>query len=132
MTNLLLFGSNPSWLAKAVNSLCLFIDRIVYDFASVSYQVFYLVSRVNIFGATDLKPMTNRIYAVLGIAMLFVFAYNILVMLADPDDLSKKDDKSFQGLAKNLIISIVMLTLLPTFFNYLQRLQNNILESGVI
>lgn len=123
----------PGWVTSAIYTIFLLIDGIIYQFVALAYRVFYAICKIDFFSLNnDIGEITNRIYVVLGVAMVFVFAYNIILMIANPDSLSNKDDKSFQGLAKNLIISLIMLTLLPTAFNYLYKLQNNIIDSNVI
>ena len=132
MINLLTTASVASWLSDILNRVCLWIDGLIYYFVALIYKVFYLVSKANLFGDSELKVITDRVFVVLGVAMLFVFAYNILILITNPDNIGGKDDKSLSSLAKNMIISIVLLTLLPTIFNYMQRIQNGVIESNVI
>lgn len=132
MTNLLSTAGIADWLASVFYGFCLLIDGIIYWFVALIYKVFYLVSQANLFGDNELKAITDRVYLILGVAMLFVFAYNVLILITSPDNLGGKDDKSLGSLAKNMVISIVILTLLPTIFNYIYQVQNSILSSNVI
>lgn len=109
------------------------LDGIVYSLISTIYQVFNTVSKVSLYGSSNEKinELTKRIYVILGVAMLFVLAYNIILLIMNPDGASK-GEKSVQGLLKNFIISIALLTLLPTVFDYMTKLQNDIIDSHVI
>lgn len=131
MGNLLFFGI-ADWIENAFYGICLMIDTMIYWAIAMVYRVFYLVSQASLFGDAELKAITDRVYVLLGVAMLFVFAYNILVLITNPDNMASKDDKSLTSIAKNLIISIVLLTFLPTAFKYLQVAQNSIMSSNVI
>lgn len=119
-------------LKTMLNGMSMFLDKIVYSLISTVYQVFIAVSKASLYGNVDdkINKLTERIYVILGIAMLFVMAYNIILLIINPDKSS--GDKSVQGLFKNFVISIVVLTLLPTIFNYMNILQNDIIDSHVI
>src|SRR5574344_337736 len=126
-----IFGIGSS-ISDYLIEMSLIIDGFIYWAVSIVYELFCLISKVQLFGKEEINAITSRIYIVLGIAMLFVFAYNIIVLIANPDDLSSKSDKSLPSLVKNMIISLVLLPLLPTIFTYLATIQNNILDSNVI
>ena len=115
-------------------SLCFFIDSIVYSLISIAYQVFIAVSKVSLYGNIDdkINALTDRIYVILGVTMLFVLAYNIILLILNPDKATSSGDKSLSGLFKNFVISIVLITLLPTVFDYMTKLQNDIIDSHVI
>ena len=115
-------------------SLCFFIDSIVYSLISIAYQVFIAVSKVSLYGNIDdkINALTDRIYVILGVTMLFVLAYNIILLILNPDKATGSGDKSLSGFLKNFVISIVLITLLPTVFDYMTKLQNDIIDSHVI
>lgn len=115
-------------------SLCFFIDSIVYSLISIAYQVFIAVSKVSLYGNIDdkINALTDRIYVILGVTMLFVLAYNIILFILNPDKATGSGDKSLSGFLKNFVISIVLITLLPTVFDYMTKLQNDIIDSHVI
>lgn len=126
------------WFMGKLYSILLFLDGIVYYLVSVFYQIFNKVAQVQLFsrstdgGSSQFEMLTNRIYSILGIIMLFVLAYNILKLIINPDTLDDKSDSSMLGIIKNLIISLIIVALLPTGFNYLQRIQNRVLDTNVL
>ncbi len=120
-----------SWLAKAVNGIFLMIDQIVYAFVSFIYQVFFMVTEVNLFDTDGMGQITERIYVVFGIVMLFVFAYNILALIANPDKLSGKDNNTTK-IIRDTVISLVVIALLPTIYDVMYQVQYRVLETNVI
>ena len=114
--------------------LFLLIDTTIYWLISLAYRLFLLVSKASVYNSASdkIQELTNRIYVILGVAMLFVLAYNIILLIMNPDKFGNNDDKSLQGLLKNLVISVVIITFLPTIFSWMNVLQNNILDSQVI
>lgn len=123
------------WIEKQLYNIGLSIDTLIYNFTSMSYRVFSLVSGVSLFdenGNSIIETITNRIYVILGVVMLFVLAYEVLKAIADPDKLTASDDMSIKGIAKNSIIALAILAFLPVIFKYMAVLQNNIVKQNVI
>ena len=121
-------------LRQAWYGLCFLIDSLVYSLISIAYQVFNLIAKASLYNSEngDIKVMVERISVILGIGMLFIIAYNIILNIMNPDKVSSSGDKSMQGIFKNAIIAIVMLTAYSTVFTYMTRIQNHIIDSQVI
>lgn len=124
-------GLIGNWISNAWNGILLTIDYVIYMIINVCYQLFEVVSKVEVFSTDKVSIIANRIYTILGIVMLFVFAYNIILGIIDPDSISK-GDKSMKSIAQNTVISIVLVTLFPLICEYLQTFQNHIIENGTI
>lgn len=120
------------WLSDAWYGIWLGLDNIIYIFINFSYQLFEVVSKVEIFSNTELAAITRNVYTVLGIGMLFVFAYNIILAIINPDMVNSKDDKSLRGMVKNLVVSVVLLITFPLICRYLQVFQNHVVEENTL
>ena len=120
----------PSWLWEAINSLWLMLCKWIYIGINWFYQVFEKVASVNLFSTEVFKEITSRIYVVMGIAMLFIFAYNLILMIINPED--KKGSGAMGKVVKETMISLAVVVLLPTIFNYMYIVQSHILESNII
>ena len=120
------------WISDAFYGILLTLDYIVYICINFSYQLFEVVSKVEIFSNDELALITRRVYMILGIVMLFVFAYNIILAILNPDTVNGKDDKSFKGMVKNLVVSVVLLITFPLICRYLQLFQNHIVEDNTL
>lgn len=119
-----------SWFWEIINFLFLVLCSWVYSLINFLYQVFDAVARVNLFSRDVFDKLTSRMYIVIAIAMLFIFAYNIILMIINPDD--KKSTGATTKLVKETVISFVFIILMPTIFDYMYRFQNNILDSQII
>ena len=126
-------GDGPiSYIQEAAYTVCLLLDVIIYSVLNLIYQIFFMVSEINLFdNDSATSAITERIYVVLGIVMLFVFAYNIILMIINPDKLSSKDN-GISKIVKDTVISIVLIALLPTIFNIMYNVQYRVLETNVI
>lgn len=119
------------WANNSFHHFLLWIDSAVYWLAAKAYKLFIILSSARIFEDDFYQNFANRIYAIIGVFMLFYFAYSLLSALVDPDKLTK-GDKSFSKIAGNFIVSLVMIGLLPSIFTYAYRMQNYILSTNVI
>lgn len=119
------------WANSIFHTILLWLDGIVYKFIAICYNLFIFLATEPIFDEEFFSDFAKRIYAILGVFMLFYLAYALLNALVDPEKLSK-GDKSVSKLAMNLVISLILLGLSPSIFNYAYRLQNYILSSNLL
>ena len=124
-----ILGGN--WVTNVIGGLCLTIDYIVYLAINLCYQLFEVVGKIEVFSTDSVAEISHKIYTIIGIVMLFVFAYNIILGIIDPDSINK-GDKSVQNVVKNTIISVVLITLFPLICEYMQTFQNHVVEDKTI
>ena len=120
-----------TWAANIFYGILLSIDYVIYMIINVCYQLFEVVSKVEVFTTENVGVISRRIYTIIGIVMLFVFAYNIILSIIDPDQLNK-GDKSIKNIIQNTIISIVLVTLFPLICEYMQLFQDHIVENNTL
>lgn len=115
-------------------SLWIFIDNLIYSLIAFSYQLFKIIAKASLYNSenTNITTMVKRISVILGIGMLFILAYNIILNIMNPDKISAGGDKSMQGILKNAVIAIVMLTAYSMVFTYMTKIQNHIIDDQVI
>ncbi len=117
-------------VAETWMSIWLSLNSLVYGLISTVYQLFVTVANVSLFSDDIFKQITGRLYVVMGIAMLFIFAYNLVLMIINPDD--KKGTGQTTKIVKETIISLVLIILLPTIFKYMNIFQYHVLNSNII
>ena len=120
-----------NWLNKAFHQILLLLDGGIYWAVSQAYQIFIKLADARIFEDSFYSNFAKRIYAILGVVMLFYLAYALLTAIVDPDK-ATQGDKSLGKLAQNIVISLVILGLLPTLFDYAYRLQGIIFKENII
>ncbi len=124
-------GLLMNWLNDMFHKILLFIDGCIYWAVSQAYQIFIKLADARIFQDEVFSNFARRIYAILGVVMLFYLAYALLNALVDPDK-ATQGDKSLTKLAQNIVISLVILGFLPTIFDYAYRIQGIIFKENVI
>lgn len=115
-------------LANGIMAFLLIIDGAVYYFASVLYSLFYKLASVQLLTNDIYDALAERIYILIAVIALFVFSFNILKALVDPDQLEKGVVKSF----KSLVTSILLIILMPTIFSYVYSAQAAIFSDNLI
>lgn len=114
--------------------ILMWIDTGIYKIAGWIYEIFLALAKTNIFDKGDYKQIVSRIYAVLGVIMMFVLAYSLLKAVINPDEFAKGDkgDGSFPKLIKNVVVSLAIIAFLPTIFTVAFNIQNSILNNNTI
>lgn len=119
------------FLNSMFHSILLLIDGGIYWAFSQVYQIFIKLADARIFQDAFFSNFAKRIYAIIGVVMLFYLAYALLNALVDPDK-ATSGDKSLTKLAQNIVISLVLLGFLPTIFDYAYKIQGILFKENVI
>ena len=120
-----------TWINSMFHKILLLIDGCIFWAVSQVYQIFLKLADARIFEDSFFSNFAKRIYAIIGVVMLFYLAYALLKALVDPDN-STTGEKSLTKLAQNIVISLTILGFLPTIFDYAYRIQGIIFKENVI
>ncbi len=116
---------------NVLKTLTFFLDKAIFGLAKAAYSVFFSLSNATLVNSDVARNFTYRMYALIGIIMVFVLAYNLLNYIVDPD---KVNDKKVGAttFVKDVVIALAVISLTPMLFTKLYSLQNAILSSNVI
>jgi len=118
-------------IMNAIRTLMFFLDTVVFWVVRLLFELFMLISNAEIFSSDVIKGFYGRIYALVGIFMLFKVSFSVITMIANPDTLNDKN----QGLGKittKVMITIVLLLIMPNIFNLMYDLQREIVKSNIL
>ena len=125
-----------NWIVRTLGIIFIgLLDGVAYTLVSLSYRIFLAVSELNLFGGQSgasqaiYDTFTQRIYLVLSVIMLFVFAYQLILLIVNPDG---DGTKKTTGLLKDLVISIALVVVLPVIFRYMTVFQNHVVKNNTI
>ena len=107
------------------------LDKVIYNLIAVIYKLIVDLAEYQVFDSKDIEEFSNRVYALVGIFMLFKITFSMIVYLVNPDEFSDKS-KGFGSLIKNVIISMVLIVAVPYIFNEAFYVQKMILHDGTI
>jgi len=112
--------------------ILLWFNCIIYSFISFTYNIFLILANGgNIFDANKISGMINRIYVVLGVVVLFLVAYSLLKSMINPDE-ALKGKKSPVNVIKDVVISVCLVALVPSIFEFAFNVQNAFLSENTI
>lgn len=118
---------------KNFYTILLTLDSIIYNAIDWFYDIFVALTQINVFAdnSSSFNEIVRNVYVILGVIMLFVLAYSLLRAVIDPEQFSKKDN-SFAKLIQNTVISLVIISFLPTIFQFAFNFQDAILKNHTI
>lgn len=102
----------------------------LYQVVSFLFQLFSNLSQFNLLANEDFGSITNKIYTILGVVVLFIIAYNVLMMIIDPD--KDKNGASFAKVFRNVLFCFVVIVFCPTIFRLAFDAQQVIIDQGII
>ena len=127
-----------NWFTDLLNMFFTFLDRIVYGLITFLYQLLLYLANLDLFGMSDLSSPDNvitnfsgRVYALLGIFMLFKVSFSILQYMVNPDDFSDKS-KGFGKMVTNVLVSLCLIVAVPYIFQLAFEAQGIILKSNFL
>lgn len=119
-------------IASFFFTILLLINTAIYSFISYIYNIFLLLAGGGaIFDRSQISDMVSRIYVILGVVVLFLVAYSLLKSIINPDE-SLKGKKSPVHIIKDVIISVVLIALVPSIFEFAFEFQNSLLIENTI
>lgn len=119
-------------LLKLAAHFLLFLDATIYSLISWVYQIILVLCNINILG-NDLavQDLVRRIYVILGVVVLFLLAYSLLKSMVNPDE-ALKGKKSPMALLKDVLISVILIAVIPSIFEFALNFQNALLTKNTI
>ncbi len=118
-----------TWFQTLMRQFFFNIDKIVFNFISTLYEFLTTIARTSILSQSDIQLITNRIYQLLAVFMVFKVTFSLIMYVVNPDDFSDKS-KGVGKLGLNIMISLGVLILTPYIFSYAYRFQTIILEDN--
>lgn len=107
------------------------INRGIYSLIAVTYNLIEDLSKMSILSYGNMQEFAKRIYALLGLFMLFKVSFSIITYIVDPNKMTDKNT-GFSAIIKNTIITLILILVVPTGFSLLYEAQDAILSENVI
>ena len=88
------------------------LDKIIYGLIDDVYGLLLQLTRTSIFDQDVIHSFAIRVYALVGIFMLFKVSISLLTYLINPDEFASKE-KGFGIIVRNVILALVILVIAP-------------------
>ncbi len=116
------------WVFRYIFTL---IDGAVYWMINAAYTLFMDIANAEIFDQEILSAFSNRIYAFLGIFMLFKIAFSLIKYIINPDEFNDSN-KGGKKLITNIIMCLFFIIITPFVFRFAWNFQKQILKENII
>lgn len=116
-----------------LRSLFGWLCKPIYSIIPKLYSIFYSLAGARFFSedSTVISDLSNNLYVLISVVMLFVFAANFLSAIVDPDRLTD-NKKGSAKLVSRMVIGIVLIILMPFAFNQAYKIQDSIISNHLI
>lgn len=115
----------------ALNSLAAWLCQTIYPLIAYVYKLFYNIGTLRIIENEDIQPIYDRFTLILGLVMLFFMTFQLIQYIMEPDNFGDKE-KGFGKVMYRMVISVVLIAMVPTLFDFAFKIQEDIISSNLI
>ena len=106
------------------------VCNLIYWLISKFFQLFMIVSQLNILSSTDIEPIYQRVTLILTIVMTFYITLEFIKYVVQPDAMTDKE-KGVGNIITRIIIAIVLIAFVPKIFTIAYDVQNKLISNQV-
>jgi len=119
------------WIVDILRLFFFFLDTIIYPLISVAYNLLMNIANTTVFTEDIIDLFASKVYALLGIFMLFKVSFSILTYIVNPDDFADKS-KGFGKMISNIVITLILLVATPWIFSQAMDIQRIVLKDNIL
>jgi len=125
-----ILGTIGDIIEKGFLGIMITIDAVIYTLISSAYKVFMAIAGARLLTSDAYVSVSNQVYMLIGVIMLFVLAYSILRAIVNPDNVFSE----YLGpkFIQNILICVIGLAASQFVFNFMYQAQGIILEEDVL
>lgn len=127
---MLLLWNSFLGIEEGIVSLLLLIDSTLYSAFSKLFSIYVELASARIFDINDFDDLIHNIYLLIGVVALFLISYLLLKNMVSADE--KASSKEILDIIKRFIVAMVLVPLVPVFFDFLYDFQNSLLSNQTI
>ncbi len=118
-------------IIKILRLIGLTIDHLAAFLLMTVYEMFVQISDAGIFKQSDIRQFSTRIYAFLGLIMVFKVSISLVSYIMNPDNFSK-GDVGAPAIIKGFVFALVGIVVVPYIFEIAFSAQRIILKNNII
>lgn len=131
MINMMNNLTDPNWLLEKAKQFGFGFDKILISLSSKIYTYYEQMLNGTLITPELVEDIMGRLYVFVGIAVLFRLAVALIKYIVSPETFN--DAKAGAGnLVKRIVLGCVIIAVIPTFFDFGQRIQSAVLSDRII
>lgn len=103
----------------------------IYPLIPPLYGVFYDLANGQFFTETTINTLSNNLYVLVSVVMLFTFAVTLIKSIVNPDMLTDNKNGT-TAFIKRAGLSLVLIVIIPLAFDQMYKIQGEILKNNLI
>ena len=107
------------------------IDKVVYGLIELIYNLLMDIASATPFDNEIFSMFAERVYALLGLFMLFKVSFSLIKYIVNPDEFNDKV-KGGKKMVMNILIVLVLIVTTPIAFEWMTKIQQTLLEERVM
>jgi len=119
------------WLVNAFRALFFWLDGIVFPLIATVYNLLTNIANTTVFTEDVINVFAEKVYALLGVFMLFKVSFSIMTYIINPDEFTDKT-KGFSKIISNVVLTLALLLLTPWIFGEAMDIQRIVLKDNII
>lgn len=127
---MLLLWNSFLGIEEGIISLLLLIDSTLYWAFSKLFSLYVELASARVFDINDFDNLVHNIYLLIGVVALFLISYLLLKNMVSTDE--KTSSKEILDIIKRFVVVIILIPLVPVFFDFLYDFQNSLLSNQTI
>lgn len=127
---MLLLWNSFLGIEEGIVSLLLLIDSTLYWAFSKLFSLYVELASARIFDINDFDNLIHNVYLLIGVVALFLISYLLLKNMVSADE--KASSKEILDIIKRFIVAMILVPLVPVFFDFLYDFQNSLLSNQTI
>lgn len=121
-----------TWINDLFRSIISILDGIAYWMIELLGVLFNKIANINLFdGSTIVDAISNRVYILIAIIMIFKVSFSIIQYIINPDTFTDKE-RGMGKIIQNVVVTLVCLVGVPQVFPLAYELQGKIVNSHVV
>lgn len=109
----------------------LLLASVVFYIMKILYQIFFTIATKSLFSNAVIDSVVGRVWALIGIIMIFKLAISLINYMVNPDEFSN-EKTGFGKVIQRVLISLLLLGFCKMGFTTMYRLQALILQTDII
>ena len=119
-------------MANFIRSLCMVISSAFFTMIPKLYGLFYdLAAQPTLFLPETLQKLSNNIYVLVSVVMLFALAMKSITAIVNPELLGDSK-KGVLGVLKRAFIALVLIIVIPFGFKWFYDFQTEVMSKSLI
>ena len=115
-----------------IRSVCITISSAFFTLIPTLYSLFHgMAAEPTMFNTEEINNLTNNIYTLVSVVMLFAFATRAISAIVNPDNLWDSK-KGVTSVIKRSLIALVLLVTIPFAFEYFYVFQTKVINNNLI